>query len=83
MNSKRRKKAARVTKQESVVFKVTNAILISAVVAAFVTDVPGWNAGLIASPMPERVQSALKPAHSRPGPTSIASARLTAIRAFG
>jgi hypothetical protein len=40
------------------VFKVTNAILISAVIATFVTGVPGWNTGLVASPMPD--QSAIK-----------------------
>ncbi len=41
-------------------FKVTHAVLISAVVAAFVTGVPGLSNGLIASPMPEPVQSAIK-----------------------
>ncbi len=41
-------------------FKVTHAVLISAVVAAFVTGVPGLNAGLVAGPMPEPVQSAIK-----------------------
>ncbi len=50
----------RVTKQESVVFKVTYAILISAVAAAFVTGLPGWNTALVAGPMPEPVQLAIK-----------------------
>jgi hypothetical protein len=46
--------------QESVVFKVTNAVLISAVIAAFVTMMSGSSNRLVASPMPEPVQSAIK-----------------------
>ena len=41
-------------------FKVTNAILISALIAAFVTILTSSSDRLVASPMPEPVASAIK-----------------------
>ncbi len=61
-------KAARVTKQESVVFKVTNAILISALIAAIVTILTSSSDRLDASPMPEQAQTAMKACAQQPWP---------------
>ena len=49
-------------------FKVTNAVLISAVIAAFVTGLTGSSNRLVASPMPEPVQSAIKACTQQPWP---------------
>jgi hypothetical protein len=50
------------------VFKLTNAILISAVVAGFVTVMTGSSNRLSASPMPEPVQAAIKACSQQPWP---------------
>ena len=41
-------------------FRVTNAVLISAVIAAFITITTGSSNRLVASPMPEPIQSEIK-----------------------
>lgn len=58
----------RVTKQESVVFKVTNAILISALIAAIVTILTSSSDRLDASPMPEKAQADMKACAQQPWP---------------
>lgn len=49
-------------------FKVTNAVIAAAIIAAIITLLTGTSDRLVASPMPEQAQAAMKACAQQPWP---------------